>query len=179
MHYTRRMAEPSKDPQDAAHWGAVEEVAELLQEERYADALVALREILRIEPKNPYAFHYLGLAFFETAQREAARDAYRAALRLAPNYLGARVALSHVLRILGDIDGALREAKEAARRFPKDPDAMHAAGLAHAARGDRAAARRNLEGFLGSNPEFEVATEVRGILEMLGIGGEDEPLEIK
>lgn len=165
------------DARDAAHWDAVEEAAELLQEERYADALVALREVLRADPRNPYAYHYLGVAFFETAQREAARDAYRAALRLSPSYLGARIGLSHTLRILGDIEGALREAKEAQRRFPKDADAMHAAGLAHAARGDREAARRNLQGFLASSPEFEAATEVRAVLEMLGLG--DGPVEIE
>jgi tetratricopeptide (TPR) repeat protein len=165
------------DARDAAHWDAVEEAAELLQEERYPDALVALREVLRADPRNPYAYHYLGVAFFETAQREAARDAYRAALRLSPSYLGARIGLSHTLRILGDIEGALREAKEAQRRFPKDADAMHAAGLAHAARGDREAARRNLQGFLASSPEFEAATEVRAVLEMLGLG--DGPVEIE
>lgn len=177
MDYTRRMAGPgtTKDALDAAHWDAIEEAAELLQEERYADALLALREVLRADPRNPYAYHYLGVAFFETAQREAARDAYRAAVRLAPNYLGARVGLSHALRVLGDFEGAIREAREAQRRFPRDPDAMHAAGLAHAARGEHAAARRNLEGFLASNPEFEAATEVRSVLESLGLG--DEPPE--
>lgn len=171
------MSGENDDARDAARWDAVEEAAELLQEERYPDALMALREVLRADPRNPYAYHYLGVAFFETAQREAARDAYRAALRLAPSYLGARIGLSHTLRILGDIEGALREAKEAQRRFPKDSDAMHAAGLAHAARGDREAARRNLRGFLASSPEFEAATEVRAVLEMLGIG--DGPVEIE
>ena len=32
--------------------------------------------------------------------------------------------------------------------------------------------------FLGTNPEFEAQTEVRGILEMLGIGDDDEPLDV-
>ncbi len=170
------MATSEKDPADAAHWDAVEEATELLQEERYPEALLNLRDVIKADPQNPYAYHYLGVALFETAQREPARDAYRAAVRLAPGYLGARVALSHVLRILGDADGALREANEALRRHPRDPEALHAAGLANAARGNRKAARKQLEGFLASGPEFEAATEVRGILEMLGIGDEDEPV---
>jgi tetratricopeptide (TPR) repeat protein len=152
---------------DAAHWSEVEEATELLHEERFQDALYALRDVIKKNPKNPYAYHYLGVALFETAQPEPARDAYRAAVRLAPDYVGARVALSHVLRMLGDLRGAIAEAEEALRRRPGDGDALHAAGLAHAARGDNQAARRYLEAYLESNPEFESATEVRAILKSL------------
>src|SRR6185295_12003281 len=135
---TRLRRMPSdKEQRDSAYWEAVEEATELLQERRFEDALLALRDVIKTQPNNPYAYHYLGAAFFETKHLEAARDAYRAALRLAPEYLGARVALSHVLRMLGDTNGALAAAKEALRRFPKDAEAMHAAGLAHAARGNR------------------------------------------
>jgi tetratricopeptide (TPR) repeat protein len=107
------------------------------------------------------------VALFETAQAEPARDAYRAALKLSPDYLGARVSLSHVLRMMGDLRGAIAEAEEALRRRPGDSDALHAAGLAYAARGDDVAARRYLNAFLASGPEFEAATEVRAILETL------------
>jgi tetratricopeptide (TPR) repeat protein len=178
VHYTRLMAQPMdrRDRIDAAHWDAVEEATELLQEGRYVEALVELRQVLKADPKNPYAFHYLGVAFFETAEREAARDAYEAALRIAPDYLGARVALSNVLRMLGDAPGALRQAREALRRRPEDAEAAHAAGLAYAAVGNRPAARQHLQNFLDSKPEFEAASEVRGILEMLGLGDDDEPV---
>jgi len=152
---------------DATHWAEVEEATELLHDERFQDALYALRDAIKKNPRNPYAYHYLGVALFETAQPEPARDAYRAAVRLAPDFLGARVALSHVLRMLGDLRGAIAEAEEALRRKPADGDALHAAGLAHAARGDNQAARRYLEAYLGSNPEFESATEVRAILQTL------------
>ncbi len=164
------------DARDGDRWTAVEEAVELLHEERYHDALYALREVLKADPQNAYAFHHLGIALFETGQMEPARDAYRAALRLAPAHLGARVALSHVLRMLGDLRSAIGEAEEALRRAPTDGDALHAAGLAHAARGDKQAATRYLEAFLRSNPEFEAATEVRGVLEMLGAS--EGPLEV-
>ena len=161
---------------NGAHWDAVGEAAELLHEERFHEALYALRDVVKADPKNPYAFYFMGIALFETAQPEAARDAYRAALRLSPDYLGARVALSHVLRMLGDLRGAIAEAEDALRRHPADADALHAAGVAHAARGDREAARRHLKAFLAKDPEFEVATEVRALLEMLGIS--DGPVEV-
>jgi tetratricopeptide (TPR) repeat protein len=152
---------------DGHDWDEVEEATELLHDERFQEALYALRDVVKANPKNAYAYYFLGVALFETAQADAARDAYRAAVRLSPDYLGARVALSHVLRMLGDLRGAIAEAEEALRRKPDDGDALHAAGLAHAARGDDEAARRYLNAFLASNPEFEAATEVRAILETL------------
>jgi tetratricopeptide (TPR) repeat protein len=153
---------------NAREWEEVEEAVELLHDERFQDALYALRDVIKQNPKNAYAYYFLGVALFETAQAEPARDAYRAAIKLAPEYLGARVSLSHVLRMLGDLRGAIAEAEEALRKAPGDADALHAAGLAHAARGDNAAARRYLNAFLASNPEFETATEVRSILATLG-----------
>lgn len=172
------MASPApEDARNAAHWGEVEEASELLEEERYQDALLALRDVLRRSPQNPYAFFLLGQALWELGQIEPARDAYRAAVRISPDYLGARVALSHTLRRLGDLQGAINQAKEALRRFPKDGDAMFALGLAHAARGQRFLARQHLQGFLGTNPDVEAQLEVKQILEMLGIGHEGEPIE--
>jgi len=149
---------------DSAHWSAVEEIAELLQEERFREATVELRRVLQADPANPYAFYFLGVAFFEIGELEAARDAYGACLRLAPRHLGARVALSHVVRILGDIRGSVREGMTALSQSPGDPDALHALGLAHHAYGDDVAAKKYLEAFLASGPEFEVAVEVRALL---------------
>lgn len=155
------------------------EASELLQERRFAEALLELRDVIKADPNNAYAFNHLGAALFETAQLEPARDAYRAAIRVAPNFLGARVALSHVLRLLGDARAALAEAKEALRRFPKDGEAMHATGLAHAALGQRQEATRQLSGFLASSPEAEVDLEVRQVLEMLGLAKDGEPIDFE
>lgn len=152
---------------DANRWDAVEEATELLHEERFRDAMVELRRVLEVDPKNAYAYHFLGVAFFEAGEVEAARDAYAACLKLAPAYLGARVALCHVLRILGDDRGALREGMAALSQSPGDPDALHAMGLAYQARGDLVAARKYLEAFLATSPEFEVTLEVRALLESM------------
>jgi tetratricopeptide (TPR) repeat protein len=152
---------------DAERWDAVEEATELLQEERYREAMADLRRVLEADPQNAYAFFFLGVAFFEIGELEAARDAYVACLKLAPAYLGARVALSHVLRTLGDAQAALREGMTALSQAPGDPDALHAVGLAYHARGDAVSARKYLEAFLESGPEFEAALEVRGLLATL------------
>jgi tetratricopeptide (TPR) repeat protein len=158
------------DVADGAHWVAVDEATELLHEERYREALSALRDVLKRDPKNPYAFYFLGVGLFEMGEMEPARDAYRACLRIAPKHLGARVALTHILRQLGDLRGAVKEGMTALAQAPGDADALHAVGLVHLARGDDAAARRYFEAFLAADPELEVAMEVRGILDGLDKG---------
>jgi Flp pilus assembly protein TadD len=159
-----------REARDHAYWDAVEEATEMLHAERFADALVELRDVLKKDPTNPYGYYFLGVALYESGELDAARDAYRASLRLAPGHLGARVALSHVLRTLGDAGGALSEAHAALEAAPEDADALHAIGLAHLARGDRAAARRYLTAFLAARPEFEAQVEVRAILDSLADG---------
>ena len=163
--------ERAKDPKDASKWDAVEEATELLHEERFHDALLELRDVLKRDPDNAYAFHFLGVALFESGELEAARDAYRACLRLAPRYLGSKVALSHVLRTLGDLRPALKEGMDALEISPEDGDALHAVGLAYLARGDTVAATKYLSEFLGTRPEFEVGEEVRAILLSIEQGG--------
>jgi Flp pilus assembly protein TadD len=153
-----------EEREDAARWVAVEEATELLHEERFREAMVELRSVLEDDPKNAYAYYFLGIAFFEIGELEPARDAYTASVTLAPGHMGARVALSHVLRILGDIRGSLREGLAALARTPADPDALHAVGLAYHARGDEAAAVKYLEAFLATHPEFEVDAETRALV---------------
>jgi tetratricopeptide (TPR) repeat protein len=160
---------------DATRWDAVEEATELLHEARYRDAMTELRRVLGVDPKNAYAYHFLGVAFFEVGELEAARDAYAACLKLAPAYLGARIALCQVLRILGDARGALREGVTALSQSPGDPDALYALGLAYHARGDWVAARKYLEAFLEAGAEFEVGVEVRALLESMSEQESNEP----
>ena len=155
------------DPADAAHWDAVEEPIELIHEEEFHKALSPLRDIIKADPKNPYAYYFLGVAFYEVGEMEPARDAYRACIGLAPSHLGCRVHLSHVLRELGDSRGAVKEGMAALSLAPADGDALHAVGLAYLARGEDAAAKRYLEAFLEARPEFETATEVRAMLASL------------
>jgi len=151
----------------------------MLQAGDFEGALLELKRILEADSQNPYAFNLLGNALWELDRLEPARDAFKAATLVSPAFLGARVSLSHVLRRLKDADGAEQEARRALALFPHDGEAMHALGLALAARGKRGEARRSLEGYLATNPEFEAATEVRGVLEMLGLGEDDDPLDIE
>lgn len=155
------------DDRDAAHWDAVEDATELLHEERFYEALDSLRAVIQKDPSNPYAFFFLGQALYEVGELEPSRDAYRACVKLAPGHVGARVALAHVLRKLGDHREAIKQAMVALDKAPADPDALYAAGLAYLARGDDPGARRYLEAFLRAKPELEVKLEVEALLEAM------------
>ncbi|MDB4946537.1 MAG: hypothetical protein JWP97_6071 [Labilithrix sp.] len=155
---------------DAEHWDAVEEAVELMHEERFHEALKVLRAILTEDPKNPYAFFFLGQAFYEVGEIEPARDAYRAALALAPTHLGARIALTHVERKLGRHREAIKEGTIAVEQAPTDGDALYALGLAYAARGEDVPARRYLEAFLRADSELETRLEVEALLANMGGG---------
>jgi Flp pilus assembly protein TadD len=167
------MNKPNDERSDAARWEAVEGATELLHEERFREALRELGRVIRLDPHNPYAYYFLGIGLFEVGEIDAAKDAYAACVKVAPGHMGARVALCHVLRILGDVRGAIREGMAALSRVPGDPDALHAVGLAYHARGDGVAARKYLEAFLETQPEVEVALETEAILASLG----DSPRE--
>lgn len=154
-------------PVDHQKWDAVEEATELLNEERFREALVALKQVLTTDPRNHYAYYFTGVALYECGEMGPARDAYRACLTFAPDHLGARIALAHVLRKLGDLKGAIGEGIAALERAPEDPDVFYALGLAYLSHGDNAAARKFLRAFLNSNPEFELNVEVTAALEAL------------
>lgn len=159
---------------DAEQWAAVEEATELLHEERYKEALEELRQVLQKDPTNAYAYYYLGQTMYEVGEMQPARDAYVAALKLAPQHLGARVALVHVLRKLGETRQAVAEGLVALDQAPTDGEVLYALGLAYLARGENVSARRHLEAFLRSKPELESRMEVEGIL-MTMAEGEPKP----
>ncbi len=140
----------------------------MLHEERFREALAVLRDVLVADAKNPYALYFLGVALYESGELVPARDAYRACLRVAPRHLGARVALVHVLRALGDLRGAIDEGTTALEQAPGDADALYAVGMAYFTRGDLAAARRFFHAFLEARPEYETSEEVKQLLEQMG-----------
>ena len=161
----------SDDAKDRAHWEAVDEATELLHEERFREALVVAPQRRHARPAEPVRVLLpRRRALRDGRDGACARRLPRRASRLAPKHLGARVALTHILRQIGDLREALKEGTTALAQAPGDADALHAIGLVHLARGDDAAARRYLEAFLASKPELEVAMEVRGILDGLDKG---------
>src|SRR5439155_26629794 len=83
----------------------------------------------------------------------AAADSFRGALRLDPALALGRINLAIALLYLPDLDGAEREATEAARLLPRDPHPPYVLGLAERARGGREQqARTSFERVLQIDP---------------------------
>ncbi len=162
------------DDQDAAQWEAIEEATELLLENDPHEALYVLKKVIETDPRNPYAYYYMGTSMFEVGRFDAAINAYQAALRLSPRYLAARVGLSHAFRIEGDLGPAVQQARKALSQVPGDGDALFALGLALASSGERDGAIRAIRGFLNTNPELEASLEARAMLEKLGDFDEED-----
>ncbi len=175
------MGNPPREPvdaADAAHWEAVEEPVELLLERSHHEALYALRNVLKSDPRNPYAYYYTGTALFEVGRFDECIHAYRAAIKLAPQYVAARVGLAQALRIAGEYHEAIKEARRALDIAPNDGDALFALGLAQASVGNRNGAIAALEAFLDTKPEVEVLMEASAMLDKLrsvGNDSDDEP----
>lgn len=157
----------SEDVLNAARWDAAEEGSERLQDGDVDGAIEELTRVIGEDPRNEYAFFFLGSAYFEKGEFVRALKAFLGALEIVPTYLGAMVHAAHCLRMLGRWDDAIRMAKQALARAPNDPDALHVLGLVHMARGDRAQAREYLQRYLDSRPEAETAMEVQGLLQTL------------
>lgn len=158
---------PAMNDEETERWDAAQEGAELVREGEHDLAIVELERVIADDPDNPYAYFFLGSAHFEKGNFEKAMKAYVLAIDRAPDYLGAMVSLGHTLRMLGRYDQALRMGREVLARDANDADALHLMGLVHYARGDEAAAASYLTRFLDTRPDFEVAQEARGLLEIL------------
>ena len=158
-----------------AKWDAAQEGAELLRDGEHDAAIRELEQVIDGDPRNEYAYFFLGTAHFEKAQFDKAMKASLKALEIAPEYLGAMVQLGHSLRMLGRHQEAIRVARQLLARNAGDGDALYLLGLSHYARGERAAATEYLNRFLGTRPEVEVANEVHGLIQMLR--GEVEPAD--
>jgi cytochrome c-type biogenesis protein CcmH/NrfG len=158
-----------------AAWEAAQEGAELIAEHEPERAVAMLEGLIREDPKNEYAFFFLGSAHFEMREYVKALAAYVAALKLVPTYLGAMINAGHTLRMLGRYDQAIRMAHEVLGRAKDDPDALFLLGASHFARGDNAAATQFLTRYLHTGPEIEAAIEAEGMLQILR--GEVVPAE--
>ena len=150
-----------------AAWEAAQEGADLIADEQPERAIEVLEALLRREPRNEYAYFFLGSAHYELRNYEKALAAYVTALKLVPTYLGAMINAGHTLRMLGRYDQAIRMAHEVDSRKKDDPDALYLLGASHFARGNTSQATTYLERFLHTNPELEAAIEAEGMLQVL------------
>jgi cytochrome c-type biogenesis protein CcmH/NrfG len=155
------------DDAQSERWEAAEEGMELLHSGEVDQAIEELLRVVRDDPRNEYAFYFLGHAYFQKEAYSEALKSYVEALTRAPDYIGAMVGAGQALRMMGEYDRAIRMGQSVLQKRADDPDGLFLVGAAHFQKGENEFAKRYLERFLETSPELEVALEVEGMLQVI------------
>lgn len=131
---------------------------------RLVEAESAYRRVLRREPANVDALHYLGVLLYHNRQKQAGVDSVRRSLALDPGNPHAWNNLGNMLTVNGDLPGA-REAFGSATRLD---EGMHAAwynlGVVHRRLRDADACIECFRRAVALRPDYEAAYESLGML---------------
>ncbi len=94
----------------------------LTEVKQYGRAETLLKEIVKDQPRFPFAQFNLGLLHEEQGHLEEARAAYAAEVSAYPGHFKARFNLGKVLFRLGDAAGSREQMREVIRLAPKQPE---------------------------------------------------------
>lgn len=156
---TRYLAAHPEDGLIANKLGAL-----YVQAKQWEKAEALLRQALADEGRQPlteYEAHYhLGILHRHTEAFEAAEEAYRKAIAVPisgllklPAYLN----LGALLKLKGDLDGAIAQYEAAGRIDPKQPLTFFSLGVAHRAKGYLEPAMRAYEYAIALDPNYGAA----------------------
>jgi tetratricopeptide (TPR) repeat protein len=88
------------------------------EQDRYEEALACFDRVIALEPSQPQA-HFLRAATLARASfTMESIDAYRKCLSVRPGHVGALLGLGHVLKAMGDYDGAVASYRECIQEAP-------------------------------------------------------------
>jgi len=88
------------------------------EQDRYGEALECLDRAIALEPSQPQA-HYLRASTLARASfTHEGIEAYRECLKLKPDHIGALLGLGHVLKAVGDYEGAVNSYNDCIRHVP-------------------------------------------------------------
>ncbi len=122
------------DPKYAA---ALSESAQLLETERYCEALPMLEELASALPANADVFNMLGYVHRKMDELDVSAKHYERALYLNPNHLGALEYQGELFLRRGNLDGALanlRKLEKACSVACEERDQLKTAIIAHQTR---------------------------------------------
>ncbi len=135
-----------------------------VQSKEWEQATALLERALaaeKLQPLTEYEAHYhLGIVRRQTEEFEAAEAAYRNAIAVPiadllklPAYLN----LGALLKLKGDLDGAIAQYEAAGRIDPKQPLTFFSLGVVHRAKGYLEPAMRAYEYAIALNPNYGAA----------------------
>lgn len=125
----------------------------LLYSGRFAEAEIALRRALEVDPLNNSLHLYLGGALRQTGDFDGAIAAYREASRISPRSPRSEYGLGEAYIAAGRPDSAAAAFRRAADLLPGSPDAWRRLGAALWTIGDRHGAAEALEKALAAGAD--------------------------
>ncbi|HJW96395.1 MAG TPA: sulfatase-like hydrolase/transferase [Thermoanaerobaculia bacterium] len=121
---------PARDPRDMAPlFRKFEESVWAVNEKRTADALPALEQLVRDDPRNSVFRGLLARAYKQAGRADRALELYRQAVAIAPDDNDAWYELAVALQAAGRAKEASVVIREALRRDPSRPEAHNALGI--------------------------------------------------
>lgn len=120
----------------------------------YAEAARCYEALLSLEPRQPRWAHLQAAIAAEFGRLDAALPAEERAVRLAPDYLPARLRLGDILLKSNQTARAAEAYAAALRLEPRNPYALLGLAKCDLARGDWAAAREHLRETVKFHPDF-------------------------
>lgn len=118
----------------------VQQAAKLLDQQRHAEALGRLEELVRDYPESARSWTLLGWAQMQMRQSSAAEQSLQIAIQLDPDVCGARLYLGTIRHQRKDRAGAMVLFREAIQRKPNYLEAHFNLGACLQEEGDRTAA---------------------------------------
>jgi Tfp pilus assembly protein PilF len=140
---------PSGDiPADATQSPPSEELTQgmaALERNDIPAAKASQQAMIKKNPKDADAFHFLGLISEKEGKKDVAEKAYKDALKLKPDLIASAVNLSALYIDGGKFDDALAVSRAGLQRHPDDSGLHMNNGLALAGKGDTAGATKELD----------------------------------
>jgi tetratricopeptide (TPR) repeat protein len=118
---------------------------DLMRQKRNSEALPLWEAALRLEPANPTYHSLYGLALEATGQSDRARDHFRTAIRIQPNFADAHANLAYSLARERDFAGAGPAFDRALALRPGDKGLRLMRGIVAAESGETSLACRHFE----------------------------------
>jgi tetratricopeptide (TPR) repeat protein len=129
----------------------------LMAQKRYREAVVAFGEVVRINPAIAVNRWDLGSSLAGAGETAKAEAEWRKSIELEPRLAEPYVSLLAFYRGRGEAEKGLALAKQAAASDAESAELAFQIGLAYAASGDRATAKRWLESALRLRPAYAQA----------------------
>lgn len=129
---------------------------------RQQEALAVCQRCVKLDPRNPGAYDYLGIACRRAGRLDEAVAAFQASLRLRPGHLSTQSNLANALRDQGRLAEAAQLYRAVCKADPARTDAAHNLALTLCDLGEFTQAESELRQLLAAAPAFAEAHNALG-----------------